>query len=128
MARMVLKSNVRKLIREVGEGMEDLRDKWLEETEDAAKARFSQREAQSGYALNTLSDNIRGETLGETNARVVSDWPGGGAPVPFFFEYGFYDVAPFAYMRAGKRKGDKAFRDNAKRILQARAERADLRL
>lgn len=128
MARMVLKSNVRKLIREVGEGFEELRDEWLKETEDAAKARLTQRESQAGYALNSLYDNIKGETVGEKGARVVSDWPGGGAPVPRFFEYGFYNVPPFAYMRAGKRKGDRAFREGAKRTLQRRAERADLGL
>lgn len=108
MARMVLKSNFHKVKGAAEEGIRKAVDKWLDVTEDTSRTTISKKEAQRGYALNTLYDEIHGERIGDLNAKVESPtW------YARFFEYGTVHIAPMPYLRPAKRKGDAAFKDEA---------------
>lgn len=106
--KLIIRSNFRLLPGAARDGVQDAVDKWAEAGEDGAKASLARKESQHGYALNTLYDSIDGRRTGELRAVIDTE--------PFyarFFEYGFYDVAPFGFMRSGKRKGDAAFKKEA---------------
>ena len=125
-SKTYLKSNLGKVLHEIGEGMEELRDEWRDTAEDTAKSTLARKEAQRGYSLNTLYDGIEGENRANNGAAVVSDWPS-GVPVPRFFEYGTVHIDPLPYLRPAKRKADKVLKDKAKRVMQAKADNARLR-
>ncbi len=119
--KMVIRttSNMKKLIREVHNGLEEKVEDWMHTGEDAAKSTLAKRESQRGYALNTLYDSISSEKRGELNAAiVVAAW------YAHFFEYGTRFIAPMPFLRPGKAKADKEFRTQVKRELEQRAARA----
>ncbi len=104
--RTVIRSNFKLVPGAVEEGIKEAAEKWLRVNEDSAKAALTQKESQRGYALNTIYEEIHGEMLGDTDARVVSPtW------YSRFFEYGTRYIEPMPFMRPGKTKADKAFKD-----------------
>lgn len=122
MPRMVLKSNVRKLIREVeGRGLPEMIDEWKNMGQGTAQENVLKQESARGYDLHELYESISAEDRGQLSAAiVVSAW------YAHFFEYGTRFIDPMPFLRPAKRKADKTFRDHAKRKLQAAADRASL--
>jgi HK97 gp10 family phage protein len=122
-SKMILKSNFRKLPGAAEAGLEEAVDKWLDVTENAAKDTVSKREAQRGYALNTLYAEIEGSKRGNLSAAVTSPtW------YARFFEYGTRYIEPMPYLRPAKRKGDAAFKLTAgSSVERAFARRARVR-
>jgi hypothetical protein len=96
-SRMVLKSNFRKLIREMDGGMEDLRDRWLDSGLGTTQERLTRAEQSRGYNLQELYESISAEKRGDLNAAiVVSAW------YAHFFEYGTRFHRPAALPAPGQ--------------------------
>lgn len=118
-SKLHLKSNMRKAVREVHEGLDELIDEWQDVGLGTAQEKLTGQEGQRGYNLQELYDSLDAEKRGELNAAIVV-----GAWYAHFFEYGTVFISPLPFLRPAKRKADKTFRDHAARKIQSHVDRA----